>query len=388
MIAPGYRIQFGARSGSLLIRVGLSALVLLLGGCNRSAYPAPAPRVIPLNKPPEGIEVDQGDVERIQQLERACRVRLRGETANASLAALDRVHEVLGAGCDLSTVDHDPLHWLLHCRSDALFESGRYALAPSKQPCPELKNKRVSPWMCAGAVFQGLFELKGLTALKRMGLSVVGHVDMQPINPGSDSHLCTELHKAFGYEPSPAWTAVPEEAEEEEQQHANNQLAWCRAGSVTHQIQQGMERARGSENKAELELAVVGLGTSWLRSQPKGVCPAHGKPWSERKDCTDARRVDLLVRFVPLSEVSQSLCDRKGNDPATTLYCLQQCSEQAAIGSHAGSGVATQAAPLFLEGRQSEEALPDGWYLKRAPADPNRTVDLKRVCDTLGVQHR
>jgi hypothetical protein len=387
MSAAGYMVQISAAPRRRLARLALPVLLLALAGCSRSAYPAPAPRVIPLNEPPAGIQVDQGDVDRIRELERACRVRLRGETANASLAALDRVHEVLGAGCDISTVDHDPLHWLLHCRSDALFESGRYALAAAKQPCPELKNRRVSPWACAGAVFQGLFAREGASALQRMGLGVVGHVDMQPINPGSDSHLCTGLHEAFDYAPSPAWTAVPAEAEEEERQHANNQLAWCRAASVAHEIRRGMERAGGARKKAKLELAVLGLGTSWLRSQPAGACPAHGKPWSERRDCGDARRVDLLVRFVPSSEVSQSVCDREGDDPATALYCLQRCSEQAAVGSHAGSGVAARTAPLFVDGRQSDEALPDGWYLTRSPADSNRAVDLERVCDTLGIAH-
>ncbi|MBN1655863.1 MAG: hypothetical protein JXA30_19005 [Deltaproteobacteria bacterium] len=371
-------------------RVGLQTLLLAVAcfpACAHQAYPAPAPRPIEANDKPAAIADDPGDVPQVQGMENRCRVRLSSETAKASLAALDRVHEVLGASCNLETVDHDPMHWLLRCRSDALFESGRYELSSKKQSCAELQNKSVTPWECVGAVLEKLFKSSDAGALRRLSLAVVGHVDMQPINPRSDSHLCLALQSYFGYEPEPAWVPVPAEAQEQERQYANNQLAWCRAASVAEQISIGMGRTNDVKSWANRELAVLGLGTSWLRSQPDGVCPNHGQSWQERKDCADARRVDLLIRFEPRVETAQSTCDVQGDDPATALYCLQQCSEQVAVGSSAGSGTSAESVPLFLDApAKKSEALPDGWYLKRLPESPDRRLDLDRVCDTLSVK--
>jgi hypothetical protein len=355
--------------------------------CSHTGYPAPPPRPIAANDEPAAVAPDQGDVKRVNEMEHRCRVRLSSETAKASLAALDRVHEVLGASCNLETVDHDPMHWLLRCRSDALFASGRYELASKKQQCAELRNKKTTPWECVGAVLEKLFKSSGKSALKRLSLAVVGHVDMQPINPRSDSHLCLGLQKYFGYEPEPGWVPVPAEATEDERQYANNQLAWCRAASVAEQISIGMGRTMDAKSWANREMAVLGLGTSWLRSQAEGICPNHGQSWQQRKDCTDARRVDLLIRFEPQSETAQSRCDSKGDDPATALYCLQQCSEQVAVGSRSGSGASAESAPLFLDGAaKRDEALPAGWYIKRIAASRKRTLDVDRVCDTLDVK--
>lgn len=367
-------------------RLGLLLVAGLSTACARSAYPAPKARPIVPNEPEQGFGYDPGDVERIQQMESRCRVRLRGETAKASLAALDRVHQVLGTNCDIETVDHDPMHWLLHCRSDALFESGKFQLTSSKQSCAELNHTSVNPWVCVGAVLQNLTGLSSGSAVKRLAVAVVGHVDMQPINPKSDSHLCTELQEYFEYRPDPAWVEVSAEAEDEERQRANDQLAWCRAASVSKQIRIGMERAHTSKRKQEVDLAILGLSKSWLLSQPGGVCPNHGKSWQERKDCTDARRVDLLVRFEPRSETALSHCDKKGKDPTTRLYCLQQCSEQAAVGSRVGSGMSSETAPLFLERSSGKRALKAGWYLKLLTQKSNRYLDIHRVCDTLNIQ--
>jgi hypothetical protein len=363
-----------------------SALLFSLA-CSHTGYPAPPPRPIAPNDKPAVVSADQGDVPQVKVMENRCRVRLSSETAKASLAALDRVHEVLGASCNLETVDHDPMHWLLRCRSDALFASGRYELASKKQLCAELRNKKTTPWECVGAVLEKLFKSSGKSALKRLSLAVVGHVDMQPINPRSDSHLCLELQKYFGYTPKPVWVPVPAEATEDERQYANNQLAWCRAASVAEQISIGMGRTTEAKSWANSEMAVLGLGTSWLRSQAEGICPNHGQSWQQRKDCTDARRVDLLIRFEPQSETAQSTCDAKGDDPATALYCLQHCSEQVAVGSRSGSGASAESAPLFLDGvAKRDDALPAGWYLKRIPESRKRTLDLERVCDTLEVK--
>jgi hypothetical protein len=375
------------KGNSIALLIIASVAGLFSVACAHGAYQAPPARAIAPNTKPAPIPQDPGAVSQVKSMENRCRVKLASETATQSLTALDRVHEVLGASCDLETVNHDPMHWLLHCRSDALFESGKYQLAPNEQICPELFNKSVTPWECVGAVLEKLFKSSTGSALKRLGLAVVGHVDMQPINPLSDSHLCLDLQKYFGYEPDPAWAPVPAEATEDNRQNANNQLAWCRAASVAEQITIGMGLNTDIKSWTDLDLAVLGLGTSWLRSQPDGVCPNTGKRWEEQKECTDARRVDLLLRFEPQTETAQSICDAEGDDPVTALYCLQQCSEQAAIGSTTGSGTVAQSAPLFIDAAtESNAVLPSGWYLKQQPESPNRNLDIDLVCKTLEVK--
>lgn len=359
----------------------LNVCALNMMAC-RSSYPAPSPRTLAPSNPLQTADRNRGDTEALHAMERQCRARLEHDTASASLTALDRVHEVLGSSCDVSTVDRDPLHWVLHCRSDALFDSGEYALADkSKVACRELGNAQVNQWQCVGAVFQDLFARGG--AIESLSAAVIGHVDMQPLNPGSSSHVCTELMTTLGYERTVPWTAVAAGATDEERQYANQQLAFCRAASVGDQLRQGMTRKAAPG--ATSELAVVGAGSSWLRSRVDGKCPTHGKSWQERSDCMDARRVDLLVRFTPKAERTQAPCDADRNDPSGALYCLEQCLESAAVGSHAGSGMTTAAVPLFVPAHGAPTSLPSGFYLHRIGAQADRRLDLSLVCDTLGI---
>lgn len=360
----------------------IAALVLCAAAC-RSSYPAPAARTLAPTNPLRSDDSNRGDISNVQRAERQCRARLEHDTANASLSALDRVHEVLGSSCDVTTVDRDPLHWVLHCRSDALFKSGEYALADkSKVSCRELGGATVNQWQCVGAVFQELFAHGG--TIEGLSAAVIGHVDMQPLNPGSGSHVCTELMQSLGYTPDVPWEAVAVGAAEEARQFANQQLAFCRAASVGDQLRQGMARKPAPSSSSEL--AVVGAGSNWLKSRPDGVCPTHGKSWQQRSDCMDARRVDLLVRFTPKAERTQSTCNADRSDTNGALYCLEQCLEQAAVGSASGSGVRTTTVPLFTASRTAPAALPSGFYMHRIGADVARTLDLALVCDTLGIE--
>jgi hypothetical protein len=362
------------------------AMLVIAGGCVPGPYQVPPAPPLASNIPSSAGDLDPGDVASVKRLEGECRVRLSGQTAEASLVALDRVHEVLGSSCDVETVARDPLHWLLRCRSDALFDSGKYELHDSAmQNCRELNNQRVNPWVCAGAVLQQLFEQQRGGAIEQLGLAVVGHVDMQPINPQSNSHMCTELQKSFDYHPSPEFTPLPATATDDDRQRANAQLAWCRAASVGQKIRQGMDGARHGADATGVELAALGMGTSWLRSQPGGICPNSGVSWVTRKECADARRVDLLVKFTPRIETELSACDQQSDDPAVALYCMQQCTEQAAAGSSTGTGVATESAPLFVSGPQRAERVPASWYLKRVPSLPSRYLDIDRISKTLGL---
>jgi len=365
-------------------RLGLVLLCLLpcVAAC-RSAYPAPAARTIAPTNPLQAADDNRGDITGVQHVERECRMRLEHDTANASLSALDRVREVLGGSCDVTTVDRDPLHWVLHCRSDALFKSGEYALSDkSKVACRELAGATVNQWQCVGAVFQELFARGG--AIEGLSAAVIGHVDMQPLNSGSGSHVCTGLTGSLGYTADVPWEPVASGASDDLRQLANQQLAFCRAASVGDQLQQGM--ARKPAAAAQSELAVVGAGSNWLQSQPNGICPAHGKPWQERSDCMDARRVDLLVRFTPREERTQSTCNADRTDPSGALYCLEQCLEEAAIGSKSGTGMTATSVPLFVAAPPTPPVLPAGFYMHRIGANADRTLDLGRVCDTLGIQ--
>jgi hypothetical protein len=226
-------------------------------------------------------------------------------------------------------------------------------------------------------------------AIRRLEVAVVGHVDRQPLAAASDSHLCTALQEALAYTPPVPWTAVPEDAEESERLYANNQLAWCRAASVTDALVSGMRRAArrtGSAAPADsMELAVAGFGDTWLATRKDGRCPGTGKPIDDDPRCADARRVDLLLRFVPSEESTVSRCEREGDSTADALACLERCIEQAAVGAQVGSGVAARSAPLFIDGEDRSDLLPVGFYLHRVPAFESRALDLRRVCRTLGV---
>ena len=91
------------------------------------------------------------------------------------------------------------------------------------------------------------------------------------------------------------------------------------------------ESTASSEDKTGLrtgtEIAVLGMGTSWLRSQPNAACPGKDPSRVKPTQCGAARRVDILVRFAPRAETRGSTCDRDNADAIGSLYCLQQCEE-------------------------------------------------------------
>lgn len=353
------------------------AAIALAAACGRAPYPAPPAHPGGTTDAPLATPRDEGDEGRIREMERQCRTRLSGETAEAALAALDRVREVLGSGCDLETVAHDPLHWRLQCRSDALFQSGQYQLTRSEAPCAEVQGARVHPWTCVGAVLRGLVGKDA--SLATIQLAVIGHVDYQLLKPGSASHVCTDLQTALGFVPRGRWEKVAEDAPDEERLYANNQLAWCRAANVAEHMHAALGDAIPS-----MELAVVGMATSWLASQKDGVCPSHGKNRSERSDCAEARRVDVVVRFSPRADVRRSTCAKSEAGTETALWCLEDCMEKLALGRSTRTGMTPESAPLFVDGKEDRDALPVGWYVQ-IPAPAARRLALGRICEVLGV---
>jgi hypothetical protein len=360
-------------------------LIVLVGlvACVRAPYPAPAPRAATAPELPRTGARDDGDEARVRELERQCRTRLSGETAEAALVALDRVREVLGSGCHLETVAHDPLHWRLRCRADALFRSGQYQLARTEGACAEMKGTRVHPWICVGAVLRGLAV--GSAALAKLQVGVVGHVDDELLKPGSTAHVCSELHAALGFSPRGRWEQVSDDAPDEERWYANNQLAWCRAANVVEHVRRGLGDGASGPAENDVETAVVGMGAGWLASRKDGVCPSHGESRAVRPDCPEARRVDVLLRFSPRAEVRYATCKNRATGTEAALACLEDCLEQLALGTSADSGVAAEAAPLFVDGQEARDALPAGWYVQRVPATEGRRLALGRLCDVLGV---
>jgi hypothetical protein len=371
-----------------LTRVG-AAFCVALCACAQTAYPAPPPRALPSTVARAPATPDDGDRARIAELEKACRTHLAGATAEASLGALDRVHEVLGASCEIATVGRDPLHWLLRCRSDALFGSGRYVINSGEEACPELANSRTTPLQCLGAVLQTLLSREQSSALEELGIAVIGHVDMQPLRASSDAHLCTSLLNELGYTPSVPWAAVPDAASDEERAYANDQLAFCRAASVTQALQNGMARAgklaksASADGAQRVDIAVLGVGASWLGSQPSGQCPSTGQRYQAEHACVDARRVDLLLRFTPRLQATSSHCALPGDDPANALTCLERCYDEAAIDDR--SAQREQSTPLFSAGAAADTALPAGFYLQQLGRAQDRHLELARVCQTLGI---
>lgn len=381
----------GLRPARVLPWALLLCALWLCAGCHRrGAYPAPADRTLPALVPVEPDAHDSGDLAGMRALEAACRVRLSGDTAAGSIAALDRVREVLGAGCDIATVAHDPLHWQLRCRSDALFDSGQYSLSGKPVACAELSSERVPAWQCVGAVLSGLLGQAKGGRLQRLDVAVVGHVDARPLRPKSRSHLCTDLQAAVGFAPDAPWSEVPELASDEERAYANQQLALCRAASVTDALRSGAGQTAG-QNKpagqatAGVHWAVLGMGSSWLRAQPGGACPSSGKTPDEDRDCADARRVDILLRFTPRTDAYTTRCERDGDDARTALYCLQQCLESAAVGRQAVTplGVAPPASPLRSP-PAGPARLPPGWYVHTL-GDAGASLDVAPICETLGM---
>lgn len=389
-----------------------------IAGCGPRPYPPPAEHRVPKVEPPPAVALDDGALDAIRAQEAQCRARLESRTVEAALRALDRARTALGAGCEVTTVGRDPLHWALACRSDALFESGSYALSATKRACPDLGGGFADPFECVGALLQHLWDIRldaeaqarvtigakaetpaqrptasppaPRSALESMEIAVVGHVDLQPIRAAGDAHDCAQLRKAFAYAPEVPWRPLSPDAPEEERLYANNQLAWCRAAETTARLRAGMQRAQraGRGQKAQAAFAIAGAGVSWLRSRPEGRCPGHGRSYEDEPQCAEARRVDLLVRFVPRARALRSRCDGPTDSLAGALYCLEQCARQAAVGARphgVKSTASASAAPLFLRRESERTALPSGFYLKLVDTEPKLTLDLDRLCATLGI---
>jgi hypothetical protein len=334
--------------------------------------------------------------EAVRALERRCRQGLQEETVREAMAALDRVRLALGAVCDLVPVDDDPLHWRFACRSDALFDPGRYDFrAEATAACDALpgQGRGVNRWVCAGAI------LRGLTATAARGgtleVAVIGHVDHVQI---ARFDTCPEVRGALSFDPSPAWVPVTPgaDADDATREAANRELSWCRAGNVSRQLRCGMALAQAGRAPAaggdpcagvpapsELLVTSVGAGTRWLDRHTQSACspsPSGAAPG----DCAEARRVDVLVRYAPAAQSVGSRCTFPAGDSAGALACLQQCLEDRAARR---LSVTSQGVALYRRCASAREGSPEaGWFQSVAGlAGPCREVDPVLVERVLGL---
>jgi len=348
------------------------AVAVTVAGC-RAALPAPPPpQILPLQQPQAPTDDPARSVVQIRQLESACRARLQSDTVRASLAAVDRMRMALGAVCDVESVGDDPLHWLFRCRADAFFQLGRYALEPSAaSPCPDapsLHGAAVDRWACAGALLQS-----ARASLGNVQIAVVGHVDDVRLAPGRAFNPCPELRAAVGYVPSPPWTELTASAPPDARRAGNDQLAWCRAANVARHLQCGMTASRRTvpassgdpcadigPPPSDATVTILGASTAWQDAQPPAACSAPPDPTEAYHGyCAEARRVDVFVKFVPTAASVRSPCVRTGDDPATALWCLQDCLERAAAPTRAD--LATDV-PLLVPCSTQSGMLPQGWF--------------------------
>lgn len=366
--------------------VALAAGLAAFAGCGHAPYAAPAPGETPsLDGLPAGPE-DPGDLLRVTQAEAACRSSLTGRTIVASVQAVEDVTSALAAACDVLLEDEDPLAWRVWCRSDALFESGHYLRADGGRfRCGG--RDTANAFDCIGRILGERVIAPGYT--DRVELVTVGHVDLQPVALGGAfaADGCVELQRRFGIR-NP-WQAIdPEllderfptdEAKEQARQEWNDRLAWCRAAHAAREISSGMESASPGA-RGDVDLAVVGMGPDWLST--KGVCPSTGAASTR---CEDARRVDVLVRFVPATRDVVSRCEagageRAEDEVRRALWCWEDCIGSQNLGQTAQGDVAAgQTPPLFGTGGGD---LGTRWVIHRAPGptrDPLHADTVRRI---------
>jgi len=299
----------------------LLMLIVGLGGC-RTSYLAPPPEAPPagLARTPRG-GADPGDLEGIEAEESLCRRSLDAQTVAASLRAIDAATERLGGVCSIEPVGDDPLLWRVWCRSDALFRSGHY-LRSSEEPFACGDEQAASAFECAGKILSRLLLEPGHAS--QVELVSVGHVDRQRISSEGEfvREPCTELQSLFEARGAEPWTA-PEEPPEDVEVW-NQRLAWCRAAFGASETLRGL---RANASAQQIQIAVVGAGTRWLDA--RGECP-HRDRGQRPGACPEARRLDVLMRFVPAVRSVERSCraptELRGGRAARALYCYEDCS--------------------------------------------------------------
>jgi hypothetical protein len=370
----------------------LCALLVLVGCGAAPPYPAPPPRSVPQLSPTSFGPRDDGDAPAMREAERSCRAELSPSMVSASFRAVDRLAEVLVEYCSISLVEDDPLLWHLDCRSDATFASGSFR-PPNADPIACGDGRAANAFECIGRLMADtLLDRSIRRDLGTIEIVAVGSVDLEPVglpregDPEAGTFVrdpCPELQQEVRV--AEPWAPFdPEAGEDPPDLRArsgvwNTRLSWCRAAFAS----QGLRRGLSQEVGGDYRLAAVGAGTDWLdswRRRHRGrLCPS---PSDDRRECADARRVDLYVRIdARQGRAAPRRCEPPeglpGQEPGESLYCYVDCQTRRSIGRDP-QGVAT---PPSRSDRLfgGASALPAAWIGPRPTRPPLNGASVRQL---------
>lgn len=359
--------------GALLV-----ALLAMAWGC-RAVYVAPAasmPKDSTIETP--RAEADPGDLDGVAEAETSCRRSLHTNTVAASLRAIDTATERIGRFCSIEPVRDDPLLWRVWCRADALFKSGHY-LRSNSEPFDCGDVQAGSAFECAGSILAELLLAPGHA--QRVEVVSVGHVDQQNLSSEGDfiREPCVELQGELAQRGVEAW--APAQGDPGPIEVWNTRLSWCRAAWGASEALKGLRS--GSGRSTEVDVAVVGAGSQWQAA--RGRCPVRPQG-QDRGQCAPARRVDVLLRFVPAEHSVQSECrppaNLKGGAAARALYCYEDCSAMREVGKVRQQYTPASSAAFSLF--EAGSAQPEGWIVRQPRGE--QPVNAAAVETILGMR--
>lgn len=351
------------------LALALAVLALPVVASCRTAYVAPPARTAatPTSLLDRGA-ADPGDMNGVAIEEASCRTTLQSQTVVASLAAIDAVAEALGSVCTLAPVQDDPLLWRVWCRSDALFQSGHY-LRSSTDPFDCRGAPTSSAFACAGKLLAERLIAPGYT--DRVEVLSVGHVDRQRLATDAAfiGEPCAALQARFSVAQENRWSApaAPGAASTPAAPAAstdiavwNDRLAWCRAAYAAGEVLSGLGPTRA------VDVGVVGAATSWLDA--RRACP-DGRRGDAPGACTAARRVDVLVRFVPAARAAGRACEPSPavaeRSAQRALYCYEDCAVARDVGRVRQRYVVGRSSYALFAPTQA--AAGEHWLVQRMP---------------------
>jgi hypothetical protein len=351
----------------------LAALTWLVSGCARAPYPAPEPEPGVALRPRGREPIDSGDAARLAALEQACRARSSDAAVAAALRSLDRLRDALGPGCELDSVDGEPLRLAGQCPADVLFQPGGHALASLESACKVRGSARGSAAECAGAVLAAELGASEQAALSRVELLVAGGVASTDALPVSYVE-CANTLQALGHGIAPSWPPPDPNAVGEARSAALARLALCRAAEFAGALQRGLHTggAPGLDTASRLELALLGAELDVAPRSPQDPAPALGPA-----------RLQIVVQLVPNLDAPLAACELAGAEAA--LYCLERCTRQSALAR--GPTTANVAALPSLFGSATLDAaslLARGIELHELTTSAERHLDLSQACRSLG----
>lgn len=359
----------------------ICSALLLLNCVGRATYDIHRdPNVYGRNRTARIVDSTHPEAQRAMvQLQQRCVDRTLREQHNVT--RLDHVRAVLAPECTFRESSDDGLKLRLSCRSRMLFDAGNDQLKPSfEQQLPLTANCRlalengshISRMACVGEILASSADFAEL----RVG--VVATVDRLPLLAAQLG--CADVGGSFN---TPVAQATWHSGESG-MWAANDRLAYCRAARVASAIHRGITnvfasyRYMGPEVDPPLipRVTIAALGASDA-FYDRLRCPSTGDG-----DCSEARRVEVVLEIVPRVSTRRWQCEHRGSDPATLLYCLQSCEQVA------NTRVRSARQPLNIAPvTESVEPLPmenNCWHF--ASTNPGQTsFSARRLAESLGL---